>query len=104
MAALTLTEAVADTEPFFAVTTNVPDAPPAVNKPVASIALPAPVTVHVHAGCTVIGLPNWSVPAALNCHVPPPAATDGPACETAIAVNVWFTVTLTLLVVVDPIA
>ena len=45
--------------------------------------------------------PNWSLAVAVNCCVPPAfRLTD--AGLTAIAVSVWLTVTLTLLVAVNP--
>ena len=52
-------------------------------------------------GCAARATPNWSLAAAVNCCMPPALRlTD--AGETVIAVSVWFTVTLTLLVTVAP--
>ena len=69
--------------------------PPALIVPV--------LVVQVKLGCTARAAPNWSSAVAVNCCMAPACRlTDAGA--TAIAVNVWFTVTLTLLVVVNPSA
>ena len=52
-------------------------------------------------GCGAMGNPNWSSPVAVNCCTPP-GRTSIDAGETAIDVSVWLTVTLTLLVAVNP--
>ena len=46
-------------------------------------------------------LPNWSSPVALNCCVPP-VRIKGTLGVTRRPVSVWFTLTMTLLVVESP--
>lgn len=72
----------------------------AVNSP-ADVIDPPPVAAQAMAGCVVSRLPNWSAAAAVNCSVVP-ATIDAVAGDTAIAVRVWTTVTLTVDVATSP--
>ena len=56
---------------------------------------------QVVARAGAIALPNWSMPLAVNCCVAW-LASAGAAGVTVMLVSVWFTVTLTLLVVDSP--
>ena len=61
--------------------------------------LPTPdATAQVKVGCVVIAAPNWSFAVAENCSVAPEPIAAGEGL-TATLVKVWFTVTLTALVV-----
>jgi len=57
--------AVADT---YATDEDTPLVVPAVKRPVVLI-VPPPLTVHVNAGCGLIGWPFWSLAVAENCLV-----------------------------------
>ena len=61
-----------------------------------------PLTAQVKLGCGASNVPNWSFAVAAYCCVPP-AGTAALAGETAMLVNVWLTVTLTVLVVLRPL-
>src|ERR1043165_4447464 len=61
--------------------------------------VPTPVRDQTKLGWLDRGLPNWSIAVAVNCCVPPSASVALPGV-TPLLVIVWFTVTVTLLVLV----
>src|SRR5579883_2443710 len=94
MAPTTVTCAVPCTELLAAVTVYGPPGTfPAVNRPEESM-LPPPDTLQ--AGVGLMGLPNWSWPAAAK-GCDPFVATLAEAGETLIEARVWTTATLTVL-------
>ena len=60
------------------------------------------VVAQVNVGCRASAVPNWSSAVAVYCCVPP-AFRLAEGGLTVIAVSVWLTVTLTLLVAVKPL-
>jgi hypothetical protein len=95
---VTVTLALPLTLPLVAVTVAFPEAYDAVYRP-ELFTEPHPTFDQV----TVVDIapPNWSAPLAVNCCV---SWDDNVtlAGDTPIEVNVWLTVTLTLLVVLSP--
>src|SRR5262249_60777131 len=70
----------------------------------AALIVPLPLASdQVNAGCTAMGLPNWSRAWPVNCWVAPVPTLAEPGLTT-MTDNVWFTVTVTWLVALPPLA